>query len=158
MNEPTDEMLETISDAGCQALGDSSKITFNGVTFYDIYRHDACNHTFTGVIETNGQKFGFIIESGNRNGTVVHEWGTPENVGTFQHPKPTIFTFVPINPNLKTERPMLWAAYLHWKKQDWFTEKEKGLNYDTHFAPGEATTKHYAEWAAKKGMKIGVKE
>lgn len=129
----------------------------HGVTFRDIHQHNACNHTASGDIEYQGETFGFVIESGDRSGTVILEWGPSEDVGTYQPEPPTIYTFVPQEDNLKETRPGLWAVYLAWTKQPWFQEKERGYNYDRHFAPGGKTESYYRDWAATKGMKIAAK-
>lgn len=107
---------------------------------------------YSGTIDVNGESFGFIIESGDQNGTVVREWGPADDVGTFEPPKPVWYTFVP--RSILSEE--MQKIYDDWIKQPWFVEKVGKLNYDLHFAPGAATNKHYGDWAAKRGLKIGV--
>lgn len=128
------------------------------VTIRDIHQHNACNHTISGTINVAGVEYGFVVESGDIHGTVVHEWGDAEDVGTFKPEPPVIWTFVPIDPFLKERRPAMWAVYLAWTKEAWFKEKAAGYNYDRHFAPGGKTENYYREWAAKKGMKPAPQE
>ena len=155
IEEPTVEALELIADESWSnpKIGQER----NGVTFFDIYQHNACNHTYSGNIVIDGETYGFIIESGDRNGTVVRGWGDPEDVGYFEHPEPPEpYTFLPRNSfDLQVNRPALWGVYLLWRKESWFTEKERGYNYDRHFAPGGKTESYYRDWADKKGMIVG---
>ena len=127
-----------------------------GVTFWDINQHNACNHTMSGTIEVQGKTFGFIIESGDRNGTVIKGWGDPDDVGTFEPIKPTMYTFVPRDSDLKEKRPEMYGVYLLWRKEPWFKEKERALNYDRHFAPGLKTDEYYRTWAESKGLRISI--
>lgn len=145
------EVLERITDAGCGVHGE-------GVVISDVYRHNACNHTYTGHIEYAGETFHFIIHSGDWNGTDVEEFGTIDEVGVYDPPKPTLYTFVPRNPLLKFEKPAMWDVYLHWRKQEWFQDKVRGYNYDRHFAPGLKTERYYQEFAQSKGLVIASTE
>lgn len=154
MNEtedyPTHEELERIEDA---AFGTPTA----GVRITDIFQHNACNHTISGTVERDGKMFGFIIESGDWNGTVVRSWGDPEDVGSFEHPKPSEpLTFVPNDRNLAINMPGIFITYLQLRKTSWFKEKESGYNYDRHFQPGSQTESHYRKWAESKGMTIGL--
>lgn len=120
------------------------------------HRHDACNYTHSGTVTIEGVEYGFVIDNGNWNGTVVREWGLAEDVGAYQPPEPTIYTFIPTSGTLKEDAPGLWGVYLMWRKEAWFKDKERGYNYDRHFHPGGKTENHYRDWAAKKGMKIAT--
>lgn len=142
----------------CDAMWNKKYQADYGVKFSDIHQHNACNHTATGEIEIQGKKFGFIIDNGDWGGTVIREWGEPGEIGIYEPPKPTIYTFVPENDDLKTEKPHIYRVYLLWRKQGWFKEKEKGYNYDKHFQPGCKTESHYRDWAKSKGMKIAIKQ
>jgi hypothetical protein len=151
MNTPTKDILELICDAHWNNNGQH-----NGITFHDIYQHNACNHTLSGTIDINGTLYGFVIDNGDRDGTVVHKWGLADDVGIYKHPEPTEpLTFVPKNINLKTERPGMWKVYLSWIKQDWFIKKEQAYLYDRHFQPGAFVEKHYRDWADQKGLVVG---
>ncbi|WP_454813822.1 hypothetical protein [Labrys neptuniae] len=121
---------------------------------HDVHRHNACNHTYSGTVEHAGEIFGFIVHSGDWNGTDVEEWGPEDDVGTYDPPRPTTYTFVPANRTLKFDRPAMWQVYLQWRDQPWFKEKAHGYNYDRHFAPGGKTESHYRDWAASKGLRI----
>jgi hypothetical protein len=130
----------------------------NGVTFHDIYTHNSTNHTYSGEIVIDGETYGFVVESGDNNGTVVHGWGDPDTVTPFEHPEPPEpYTFLPRNPEyMQVHRPAMWKVYLVWREEPWFKEKERGLNYDRYFAPGVKTNTHYRDWADAKGMQIGL--
>jgi hypothetical protein len=146
LDYPTDDALERI----CDAHWNGGK--GEGIRFLDIYQHNACNHTLSGTIDIDGVEYGFIIDNGNNNGTDVREWGLADDIGTYTPPEPgEPVTFVPVN----LLSPALLKVYHLWRKESWFKEKESGLRYDQHFAPGGATNKYYSEWAAKKGMRIG---
>ena len=148
---PTEEMLERI----CDAHWNGGK--GEGVTFRDIYQHNACNHTLSVTIEENGTVYGFVIDNGDWNGTVVVSWGLEDDVASYKHPEPgEQLTFVQINPCLRTERPEMWQVYLWWRDQSWFKEKNRNYLYDRHFQPGVQIEKHYREWAAQKRMTIGL--
>jgi hypothetical protein len=147
---PTEDHLERIADA--QWNGDG-----NGVHLSDVYQHNACNHTLSGTIKDGDEVYGFIIESGDWNGTVVLGWGHVDNVGEFDHPEPPEpFTFVPTSSRLHINRPHLFQEYLAWRQEKWFKDKEMGYNYDSHLAPGGKTETYYREWAAEKGLALGL--
>lgn len=145
------QVMERIADALWNREGE-------GISFLDIHQHNACNHTVSGTIEHAGESFGFIIESGDIHGTVIHEWGEPEDVGVFKPAPPTLYTFVPTDPGLELRRPEMWKVYLAWRETPWFKEKERGYNYDRHFQPGSVTEKHYRDWAATKGLMPAIVE
>lgn len=151
---PTDEILERIIDAHCNRGGP-------GVIFRDIHQHNACHHTLSGEIDVDGVAYGFIIESGDWNGTVVKEWGLAEDVGTYRPEPPSEpLAFVPINENLHADRPAIFSAYLYWRDGNGvagnIVEQERNYAYNRHFAPGGATEKYYREWAAKFGLRVGL--
>lgn len=145
------EVMERIADAMWSREG-------VGIHVRDFHTINASNHVMSGIIDYAGERFGFVVESGDNAGTVIHEWGDPEDVGCFEPPRPTLYTFVPLNDNLKAERPAMYDVYLHWTTQAWFKDKERAYNYDRHFQPGWLVENHYREWAAKKGLKIAIKE
>lgn len=148
--EPTSDDLGRIADAHFNGSAE-------GVKLLDVYQINACNHVLMGTIDISGIEHGFIIESGDRNGTVIKGWGDPEDVGYFKHPEPPEpLTFVPRNPNLQIERPEMFRVYLAWREEPWFKEKEQSYNYDRHFQPGAVTENHYRSWAESKGMEVGL--
>lgn len=142
----------------CDAMWNKEHQADYKVKLSDVHQHNACNHTATGEIEVKGKTYGFIIDNGDWNGTVVREWGSPEEIGVYEPPKPTIYTFVPENDNLKNEKPALWKLYLSWKKADWFKKMENDYNYDKHFQPGCKTEDYYRSWAHSKGMRVDIKQ
>lgn len=149
LSEPTEEALVRIADAHGNKGGP-------GIVFLDIHTLNACNHILSGTIEIGAETYGFIIESGDWNGTVVRAWGDPEDVGTYQPPPPPPpRTFVPIDGTICVTRPRLFEVYLYWRKQPWFKEKESEYNYDRFFHPGGLIEKHYDSWARQKGMRVG---
>lgn len=150
-NDVAVSFLEELCDLEWSSDRKSDRITIS-----DSYRHDTCNYTHSGTVTIDGIEYGFVIDNGNWNGTVVREWGLAEDVGIYEPPKPTIYTFVPTNDTLKEDRPGLWGVYLAWRKEAWFQDKERGYNYDRHFAPGGKTETYYRDWASKKGLKIAT--
>lgn len=80
--EPTNDHLERIADAQWGGSGD-------GIHFSDIYQHNACNHTLSGTIVDGDETYGFTIESGDWNGTVVLGWGARGRHRGIQAPRAT---------------------------------------------------------------------
>ena len=147
LTEPSFEILESITEAGW-----AGKDSF-GVRLSDVYQINACNHVYSGTITHEGTEYGFVVESGDRNGTMVREWGLSENVGTYE-PKPVEpLTFIP--KNWATLSPAMKGVYKVWRKEIWFVEMEKSYNYDRHFQPGCVIESHYKSLAAKKGLEVG---
>ena len=147
---PKRETLEKIC-AAHYAGGDTAD-----VEFFDQYMHDACNYTLNGIVKEDGRKFGFIVDDGNMNGTVVRAWGDPEDVGYYHPPKVEPLTFIPEDQSLHKRSPARFAVYLKWRNEEWFQEKVGALNYDLHFCPTTEIRQHYADWARKRGLKIGL--
>ncbi len=155
--EATVAELELIADVFWHLSGGTGKV--DGVTISDVYQHNACNHTMTGAIERDdGVSTGFIIESGDWNGTVILAWGDPEDIGVFTPPVVEPRTFVPINRHLKAEKPAMWALYLFWRKAEWFKELERNYNYDRHFHPGRQTEDHYRDLVRSRGLRPGSRD
>ena len=147
------EFLEEFCDLAWSQTKKNDRITIS-----NAHMHDAVNHTYSGTLLHDGIEYGFIIDNGNWNGTVVREWGPADDVGTYEPPKPTLYTFVPTHGTMKEDAPFMFAVYLSWRKTKWFQDKEHGYNYDKHFAPGGKTESYYRDWAANKGMKIVTQE
>lgn len=145
----TESHLERIAEASWNNGGE-------GIVFLDIHQINACNHVFSGTIEDEGKTFGFIIEMGDISGTHVHDWGDPEDVGTYRAPPPVLYTFVPQDDHLEIRRPEMYAVYLAWTKEPWFIEMARSYNYDRHFQPGGKIEEHYRALAAKRGLKPAV--
>jgi len=152
--EPTTEILERICDAMSGAKG--RRGAYNGVTFSDIHQHNSCNHVYSGTIDIEGVEYGFIIQDGDWNGTEVREWGLADDVGSYDPPPPPEpVSFIPVNDHLAWERPEMFGVYVAWRKESWFTEQQRKYAYDRHFQPGGYVEKHYRDWAATKGLKVG---
>lgn len=143
------EALERIAEAHW------NRQNADGVIITDTYQHNACNHTVTGTVDIDGQVFGFVIEMGDWNGTVVNQWGDPDDIVAYEPPKIEPLTFLPEDPHLLRKRPDMFKVYAIWRKEEWFKEKERAYNYDRHFQPGIAIEKHYREWAGTRGLRIG---
>jgi len=152
-NEVACAFLEELCDMEWNRDASTERITISST-----HRHNACNHTHSGIAIIDGVKYGFIIDNGDWNGTVVREWGPADDVGLYEPSQPTIFTFIPTNRTLKEDSPGLWGVYLAWRKEAWFKDKERGYNYDRHFAPGGKTEGYYRDWAAKKGLMIASRD
>ena len=148
--EAGDRVMDRITDAEC---GGSRE----GVIM-SIHRHNACNVTLSGAITHAGEEFGFVIDSGDWAGTVIREWGPADEVGDYEPEQPTLFTFVPVNPDLARVRPALFRVYLLWREQPWFKDRVRGYNYDRYFAPGVKTEDHYRAFAASRGLKIATND
>lgn len=152
-----DALAEDILTRVCEAHWSVDHKRY-GVEFRDIHQHDACNHTLSGTIDVGGVEYGFIIDNGNWAGTVVREWGLADDVGTYDPPKPIIYTLVPKNPLLRFDAPGLWSVYLAWRGEKWFEEIVRGYNYDRHFAPGGKTEGYWKAKADQRGLKIAPTE
>ena len=154
---PPNEALERIVEAFWQ--GGSSTLWNKGscgVKFDDIYKRDACNHVLSGTIEIDQEVYGFIIEDGNWNGTVVIEWGDAEDVRCYEPPEPgEQLTLIPKDPFLHMDRPEMFEVYLYWRKQPWFTNMVNKYAYDRHFQPGCKVREFWEKEADKKGLKWG---
>ncbi len=151
VNNVPSEVLERICDAHWNGHGE-------GVTFLDIYQHNAANHTLSGVISVDGKVYGFIVDDGDWGGTVVRAWGDPEDVGIYQPLEVKLKTFVPVDDLLSVNNPFMYRVYLEWRKQSWFREMEGKYNYDRHFQPGTFVESYYSVWASQRGLKTGYFE
>lgn len=150
LKEPTDDVMERILAAAHRAGPGSSDVVVS------TYKHNACNHTYSGEIDVDGERYAFVIDSGDWNGTVIHEWCHPDEAKGFTEPEPPEpRTFVPVNDNLNVTVPAMFRAYGLWRLESWFKDMERAYNYDRHFAPGVKTEAHYTEQAAKRGLRPG---
>lgn len=151
---PTDEILERIADAGWNYSRKDYRDA--GLSIHDRHTINACNHVYSGTVEHEGKAYGFQIEMGDNNGTVIHAWGLEDDVGTFDAgPPPEPRTFIPNDDNLFTDKPHMFDVYCYWRNSQWFKEKQGAYNYDRHFQPGGKIEGHYRDWAKTKGMKVG---
>lgn len=138
----------------CEASWHYDKSSIYGIDRIEYDKHDAINVTAHGEITVDGVLYGFVIENGDRAGTVIHEWDVAEKVDPYKYHKRSVWTLVPLNDNLQTESPALWSVYQQWKQQSWFVDLVRHLNYDRYFAPGVLTEQYYQDQAAKRGLKI----
>lgn len=146
---PTDEALDRIADAYWRGQdGD-------GVVLHAVYTHNACNHTLCGEVEIEGERYAFVIDSGDRNGTVVLEWGEPEAVTLYTPEEKEKITFVPIAENIFQRNRQAFDAYARSRNEGWFVNMERAYNYDRLFSPGLVTERHYTALAAERGLRPG---
>lgn len=150
------EALERIADASWGWSSYKNKERINGVWISDVHTINACNHVYSGNVLIDGTDYGFIIESGDRVGTEIREWGLADDVGTYDPgPPPEPLRLVPRDDNLWCDRPAMFAVYAAWRKEKWFEDLERNYNYDRHFAPGGKTETYYRSKAEARGLKYG---
>lgn len=150
--EPTAEILERIADV---AWGLSRQYDDAGLRIFDVHRHNACNFTYVGEIDHEGQTYAFVIDSGDWAGTVVREWCAPEHAKGYTPEYVEPPTFVPEDDTLFQRSPAKFMVYGYWRTEYWFKEMERAYNYDRHFAPGHQTETTYRNMARAKGLKVG---
>lgn len=141
-----EEVMERIADAMWSRKGDD-RLRIN-----NFHTLNACNHVADGDIKHDGKWFSFSIESGDRNGTVIHGWGDLDDVAAYDPPCPIIYDLMPSNRSLEIERPGMFRVYLLWRQEKWFQDLSRSYNYDRHFAPGGKTESHWREKAASRGL------
>lgn len=124
------------------------------VTITDTHRHDMLNHTHSGYAIHDGQQFDFIVENGDRNGTVVKKWG--DDAGIYQPPEPIRWTLVPVDAVYASDEKAkrAWKILNIWRKDKWFKDLVGHYAYDSHFAPGQKTRLYYREKAARRGLQF----
>lgn len=126
MDHPTDEILERLCEAFWNGSGE-------GISFTK-HSHDVINATYDGTIDVDGVEYGFIIEDGNWNGTVVLAWGDPEDVGSYVPPRPTErMTLIPKKMGLTTDEIM---QYRKISATSEFSDAITAYYHDKFFAPG----------------------
>lgn len=146
LTEPTFEMLELIADVSWNGKD------FGGVTIHDTHTINACNHIYSGNILHDGISYGFVIESGDINGTKIHEWGLSDDIGTYEpEPPGEQLTFIPDGELTDTKLKI----YKYWRRESWFKEMVGKYIYDKHFQPGNVTETYYRNWAKSKGLTVG---
>lgn len=152
----TIDMPDEVCERICNAHWNKDKAIDYGVRFIDIHQHNACNHTLTGIVTVNGENYGFVVESGDRNGFVVIEYAPAEEcskVYSYEPPPETRFKLVPENEDeLKAYAPEKLAIAMKWIQQPHIQEKLRNYHYDRHFQPGCVIETYYKDWA--KGLKL----
>ncbi|GCE85125.1 hypothetical protein [Komagataeibacter diospyri] len=146
------EVMERIADAMWDQKGNDRLIISN------IHTINACNHVVDGDIEHAGEWFSFSIESGDRNGTVIHGWGPLDEVSPYKPEPPVIYEMVPRDRDLELRNPSMFRVYLHWRDADWFKEMCRSYNYDRYAQPGGKIEGYYRDKAAKRGLAWTTRE
>jgi hypothetical protein len=160
-----DEAVEDVLTRICEAhwswdLQLNKQDELFGVTFTDVHAHNVVNHTLSGRILYEGEEFSFIIDNGDWNGTQVIEWGSADEVGVYEPPSKTTFTFVPQKALLRGDEHdfSMFSVYAAWTKEAWFNDMVHSLNYDLHFQPGSKIKTYYAAKAAVRSMVIDTED
>ncbi|WP_406586427.1 hypothetical protein [Asaia lannensis] len=144
------EVMERIGDAMFEKdPGDRIKIL-------DVHALNACNHIVDGDIEHAGKWFSFSVESGDRRGTFVREWGAHGSVAGYEPEPPIVYDLMPANRALEIKRPGMFGVYLAWREMEWFRKLAQSYNYDRHFAPGGKTENHYRAKGAERGLVFAI--
>jgi hypothetical protein len=149
--EPTDEILEQI----CEAAWNGGK--GEGVYFTEIENIDCCNQMLYGIVDILGEEYGFIIESGNWNGTVVRKWGLAEDVGLYERTYEEAPTFIPIDP----DDYLLYVTRM--RKESWFKSAERdyhaaraSCSWDSIPGSGRVNEEYYRQWATNLHLHLGL--
>lgn len=117
-----------------------------------LHTINAANHIASGCIKWMGELFNFQFESGDYNGSLMRAWGKTSEVGIYEPPAPTEYTFT-----LKSGySPAEEKEFLKLKETEWFKKKIKDMNYDFWALPGLFTTEYYKKIAASHGLKIDI--
>ncbi|AXQ69389.1 hypothetical protein HOU02_gp336 [Caulobacter phage CcrBL9] len=122
-------------------------------------RHNACNHTYRGEIVREGQETVYYsLDSGDWNGTYLRYFSEegPEDYERGYR----VYVF-----DLNPSRLTVPVAEVRLKVSIWlnnylsvtmangeFKDKERGYGYDSTFAPGVVTDKHYRDYAASRDL------
>jgi hypothetical protein len=163
-----EDQLEAILDAGLKVIQRSRDEGSEGsITFSHIERHDAINYTFIGYFQHGEEEVCFRIQNGNWNGTVVDSFGEETDM---EPPERYVYVLESIDipswgPNADetveayAERVEAWRTrnakiMAFWRKEPWFQELERSINYDKMFAPGLKTDSHYRAKADARGLRI----
>jgi hypothetical protein len=155
-----EELLCSVCDALWHNHGNPGQSS-HGVYFDNIHKYDVINCVMSGTIDFRGAEYRFIIQDGDWNGTEVLEFELEEEgeVGFYETSPPKLYYFVPDYSLIKEEN---WESarviYENWIKEEWFKEKERGMNYDRFFMPGGKIKSHYGDWAAEKSLKVIIGE
>jgi hypothetical protein len=130
------------------------------VTILDRDRIDAINVRAHGIIEIGDQEYRFIVEDGNWNGTVLHDWDgdmefepLPRTEWVLQPSDDLVGRAIMANNG-----PFLifkWDAML---KRPEIAEIPGKYAYDRMMQPGGKIEKHYRDAAAKHHFVIVSKE
>lgn len=157
-DEKDQEEILTILSEAVSGYRDYAK---DKITILDRHASDAINHTGHGIIMWKGVEYTFTLESGNWNGTVLHEW---DGVGeAYEEPVPVIYTLQPI-PELVTQAivsgkgPFLVFKWDAMVKNLNLNETLRKYLYDRHFAPGIKTSEHYRPIFAKHKVEVVEQE
>jgi hypothetical protein len=120
---------------------------FDNIKITEKHNHDVINSVGRAEIIINGEPLYVEWEDGNMNGSQIIDYSFEGLTAPKRYV--TAYKFVPV---VRTELAL--KIYEYWKKENWFKEKERSMNYDFHFAPGEKTQTYYKNFAAQKGLRI----
>ena len=146
---------ESVAERICEAIyGYYQEFKVDGITVRDVHQKNATNHVISGCVEiilgdSESVEVDFIVASGDWAGFEVLGWG--DDAGIYEPPAPTVYRCIPLDL-------MAWPTYEQQRRAGAYKELESGYNYDSHFAPGEKTNRHYRDWAARLQCKIGTQE
>lgn len=121
------------------------------VVIQDTIRHGPISHVYHGYVVVAGVNVYFEHYSNNNVGDGLSAFGLaplPQAA-----PERVVYRFVPADP-LWVGKSLVELKFAAISNQPDFKEKERAMNYDQHFAPGLITDRHYAEWAAARGLRI----
>ena len=127
------------------------------VTILEHDRIDAINHQASGTIVIEGKEYAFQMANGCNAGTVLLSWNDEES--DFERYVPTLWTLQPnpeaISKAMRSGRTSLliakWDVLMKWEKVSGIVS---GYAYDSHFAPGVVTERHWRDRAAVHDLVI----
>jgi hypothetical protein len=144
-----DEVITMMSEAtsGC---GDHEC-----VTILEHDRIDAINHQASGTIVIEGKEYAFQMADGCNAGTILLSWNDEE--ADFERHVPIRWTLQPdaeaVAKSLESGRGALliakWDIMMKW---DQVAKIVTSYAYDSHFAPGFVTDRHWRDKAARHGL------
>lgn len=123
---------------------------------------NACNVRVSGTIQIGDTEHWFILESGDRAGTVIRAW---DNAGDqkFEYHEPTRWALAPKpatidNAILAGKGPFLIMKWDAIAARPDASDLVRSYAYDRHFQPGGQIEKHYRDKADKLGFQIITEE
>lgn len=157
------DVPEAIRDDVFQEMSDavSSGEAQGRVSIVDHERVDAFNNRASGVVTIDGREFSFEMEDGNRAGTVLVSWNEDR---AFERTEPVQWMVEPMREKVQDAIAngraatllMMWDGFVNFRKD--VSEIVRGYSYDSHFAPGVVTERHWRGAAAKLHLAIVTKE
>lgn len=146
-----DDIMTAISEAAHMGTG-----THGCVHILNQDRIDAINVRAEGIVTVDGREYWFIVEDGNRNGTVLDGW---EHSGkqTFEPVQRTQWALVPrhdlVSDALGSGKgPFLVAKWDAFLSRPAVARIPSNYAYDRMMQPGLKIEQHYRAEAAKHGL------